>query len=88
MIKFVNAVHSLELKTPFTKLAAAGLLPDRAKPRARVLQEADLPAWSVAVDKLGERQRDFLYLSLYTGLRRNEGRESYSVSRLTSLGAF
>lgn len=75
LIKFINAVHSLELKTPFIKLAAAGLLPDRSKPRARVLQEADLPAWREAVDKLGERQRDFLYLTLYTGLRRNEGRE-------------
>lgn len=76
LIKFVNAVHGLELKTPITKLTAAGLLPDRAKPRARVLQEADLPAWRVAVGKLGERQRDFLYLTLYTGLRRNECRET------------
>jgi integrase len=40
-----------------------------------VLQEADLPAWRVAVDQLGEKQRDYLLLTLYTGLRRNEGRE-------------
>jgi integrase len=57
------------------KLAAAGLLPERSKPRARVLQESGLPAWRAAVDQLGEKQRDFLYLSPYTGLRRNEGRE-------------
>jgi integrase len=39
------------------------------------LQISDLPAWKVAVDQLGERQRDFLYLSLYTGLRKTECRE-------------
>lgn len=75
LIKFINAVHGLELVSPFAKLAAAGLLPDRAQPRARVLQECDLPAWKAAVDKLGEPQRDFLLLALYTGLRRNECRE-------------
>lgn len=72
VIKYVNALHGLDLASPFTKLAAVGLLPERAQPRARVLQEADLPAWRAAVDKLGERQRDFLLLTLYTGLRRNE----------------
>jgi integrase len=75
LIKYVNAVHSLELVTPFTKLADAGLMPEKSKPRARVLQVADLPAWRVAVDKLNQRQQDYLYLTLYTGLRRNECRE-------------
>lgn len=74
LIKYINAVHGVELQNPFAKLAAAGLMPDRAQPRARVLQESDLPAWRAAVDKLGERQRDFLLLTLYTGLRRNECR--------------
>ena len=75
LIKYLNAVHGLKLESPFGKLAAAGLMPERSKPRPRVLQESELPAWKLAVDQLGERQRDFLYLSLYTGLRRNEGRE-------------
>jgi len=75
LVKYLNAVYGLSLEAPFAKLAAAGLMPDRAQPRARVLQEADLPAWKIAVDKLGEKQRDFLYLTLYTGLRRNECRE-------------
>ncbi len=43
--------------------------------RDRVLHESELPAWKLAVNWLGERQRDFLYLSLYAGLRRNKGRE-------------
>ncbi|MDO9278261.1 MAG: integrase family protein [Polaromonas sp.] len=75
LIKYLNAVHGLQLESPFTKLAAAGLMPERSQPRARVLQEVDLPAWRDGVDKLGEKQRDYLYLMLYTGLRRNEGRE-------------
>lgn len=75
LIKYVNAVHGLSIESPFNKLAAAGLMPDRAKPRARVLQEADLPAWKKAVDKLGEKQRDFLYLEIFTSLRRNECKE-------------
>lgn len=75
LMKYVNAVHGLDLITPFTKLAAAGLMPDKVKPRARVLQEADLPAWGAAVNQLGQRQQDYLYLTLYTGLRRNECRE-------------
>ena len=75
LIKYLNAVHSLKLESPFVKLAAAGLLPERSKPRARVLQESELPAWRSAIEKLGQRQQDFLLLSLYTGLRRNEGRE-------------
>lgn len=75
LIKYVNAVHGLSIESPFVKLAAAGLMPERSQPRARVLQIGDLPTWRVAVDKLGECQRDFLLLTLYTGLRRNECRE-------------
>lgn len=75
VIKYVNAVYGLNVQSPFVRLAAAGLLPERTQPRARVLQESDLPQWREAVDKLGERQRDFLYFVLYTGLRRNEARE-------------
>jgi integrase len=75
LIKYVNAVHGLSIETPFTKLAAAGLMPEHSQPRARVLQVEDLPAWREAVDKLGEKQRDYLLLTLYTGLRRNECRE-------------
>ncbi|WP_427771172.1 tyrosine-type recombinase/integrase [Comamonas thiooxydans] len=72
LFKYVNAVHGLDLATPFTKLAAAGLMPERAKPRPRTLQTSDLPAWKKAVDTLSEPQRDCLMLLLYTGLRRNE----------------
>jgi hypothetical protein len=75
LIKYVNAVHGLNIETPFTKLAAAGLMPEHSQPRARVLQVEDLPAWRGAVDKLGEKQRDYLLLTLYTGLRRNECRD-------------
>ena len=75
LIKYVNAVHDLELHSPFVKLAAAGLMPAHSQPRARRLQIEELPAWKVAVDQLGQRQQDFLYLTLYTGLRRNECRE-------------
>jgi len=39
-----------------------------------VLQESELPAWKAAVDQIGQVQRDFLYLVIYTGLRRNEVR--------------
>ena len=38
LIKYVNAVHGLSIEPPFTKLAAAGLMPERSQPRARVLQ--------------------------------------------------
>lgn len=75
VIKFINAVYGLEIQSPFVRLAAAGLLPERTQPRARVLQESELPKWREAIDKLGERQRDYLYLVLYTGLRRNEARD-------------
>jgi integrase len=74
VIKYINAVYGLEIQSPFVRLAAAGLLPERTQPRARVLQESELPQWREAVDKLGERQRDYLYLVLYTGLRKNEAR--------------
>lgn len=72
LIKYLNAVHGLDIETPFDKLAAAGLMPDRAQPRARKLQETSLPRWRKAVDALPEKQRDFLLLVAYTGLRRNE----------------
>lgn len=75
MLKYVNVLHGTELVSPFSKLAVVGLMPDRATPRARMLQEADLPAWRAAVDTLDECRRDFLLFSLYTGLRRNECRE-------------
>lgn len=75
VIKYVNAVYGLNIKSPFIQLAAAGLLPERTQPRARVLQESELPQWHEGVDKLGQRQRDYLYLILYTGLRRNEARD-------------
>jgi hypothetical protein len=75
LIKYVNAVHCLELHSPFVKLAAAGLMPEHSQPRVRVLQVEDLPAWREAVGKLGEKQRDYLLLTLYTGLRRNECKE-------------
>lgn len=72
LIKYLNAVHGLDIGNPFTKLADAGLMPDRAQPRARKLREADLPAWRQAVDRMPARQRDYLLLTVMTGLRRNE----------------
>ena len=73
LMKYINAVHGLNLVSPFGRLAAAGLLPARSKPRARLLREADLPQWRTAVEKLGKKQSDYLLLLLYTGLRRDEG---------------
>lgn len=75
LIKYLNAVHGLKLETPFNRLAAAGLLPERAKPRERLLRESGMPAWKKAVDELPERQRDYLLLLLFTGLRRDEGHD-------------
>jgi integrase len=75
LIKYVNAVHGLSMESPFTKLAAAGLMPEHSQPRARVLQISELPAWKAAVDLLGKKQRDFLLLTIFSGLRRNECRE-------------
>ena len=75
LVRYANALHGLELVSPFVKLAAVGLMPDRVQPRARVLQEDDLPAWKTALNQIGEVQRDYLLLVLYTGLRRNEARD-------------
>ncbi|VWX32814.1 conserved hypothetical protein [Limnobacter sp. 130] len=72
LIKYANAVHGLKIQNPFHQLAAAGLLPPRAKPRARRLQEADLPQWFEAVSRIPDTQRDYLLFVLYTGLRRTE----------------
>lgn len=72
LIKYINAVHGLQLKSPFQDLAAAGLMPDRAQPRLRRLQETDLAAWYQAVQVLPDKQRDMLMLLALTGLRRNE----------------
>lgn len=73
LLKYLNAVHRLNLTNPFHRLADAGLLPERAKPRARKLQEADLPTWRAAVDTLPPSRRDYLMLLVLAGLRRNEG---------------
>lgn len=73
MIRYLNAVHGLNLENPFHKLAAVGLMPDRSKPRARVLREDDLPKWWAGVKNIGEKQRDYLLLLIYSGLRRDEG---------------
>ena len=43
LFKYLNAVHGLNLVSPFGRLAAAGLLPERNKPRARLLREEDMP---------------------------------------------
>lgn len=74
VLKYVNAVHGLNLESPFVKLATVGLLPERTQPRARVLQMEDLPRWREVVETLPERPRDYLFLALLTGLRRNEAR--------------
>lgn len=74
-IKYLNAVHGTHIINPFIRLAGAGLLPDRAKPRERVLREDGLPAWRKAVDAIPERQRDYLLLTMFTGLRRDECHE-------------
>lgn len=73
LVKYINAIHGLALESPFTKLAAAGLMPGRAQPRERRLQEDDLCAWYAAVQRLNHKQRDLLMLLALTGLRRNEG---------------
>jgi hypothetical protein len=57
LIKYLNTIHGLQLESLFTKLAAAGLMPERFQPRVRVRQAVDLPAWKLAVDELGEKQR-------------------------------
>jgi len=72
LIKYLNAVHSQTIRNPFGRLADAGLMPERAQPRARRLKEIDMPVWRSAVEKLPERQHDYLLLIAMTGLRRNE----------------
>jgi len=72
LLRYLHAVHGLDIQSPFVKLGAAGLLPARAQPKARKLKETDLPEWSAAVDKLPESQRDYLRLVFLTGLRKNE----------------
>lgn len=72
LVKYLNAVYGLNLTSPFGNLAAAGLLPKHSKPRLRRLKECDLPTWRIAVYKMPDKQRDFLLLVLFTGLRRNE----------------
>lgn len=72
LFKYLNATHALSLESPFARLAAAGLMPERAKPRARKLSETELPRWRQAVNRLPEKQRDYLLLVAHTGLRRNE----------------
>lgn len=71
--KYVNAIHSLNIVSPFQRLAAAGLMNEKLQPRKRQLQERDLPAWYKGVNALPEKQRDALMLLAMTGLRRNEG---------------
>ncbi|MFM0607653.1 integrase family protein [Paraburkholderia sediminicola] len=73
ILKYVGAVHGLDIRSPFVKLGAAGLMPDRPQPRARKLNESGLPEWFKAVDSLPAVQRDYLRLILLTGLRKNEG---------------
>lgn len=73
ILRFLNAVHGVEVANPFVRLGAAGLMPDRPQPRARKLNEIGLPVWGRAVDSLPETQRDYLRLLLLTGLRKNEG---------------
>jgi integrase len=72
LIKYLNAIYGLSITSPFDKLAAAGLMPEHAKPRGRKLQESDLPSWYKAVSTLPEKQRDYLMLIAFTGLRRDE----------------
>lgn len=72
IIRYVNAVHDLELRSPFDRLAAAGLMNEKVQPRKRKLQEQDLPTWHKVVSSLPEKQRDALMVLAMTGLRRNE----------------
>ena len=43
VVKYVNAVHGLKMESPFLRLADAGLMPEKSKPRARLLQRAGPP---------------------------------------------
>jgi integrase len=73
IVKYINAVYGLQIENPFRRLAAAGLMPDRAKPREQRLQRDRLKEWHEAVSKLPASQKDLLMLLALTGLRRNEG---------------
>lgn len=73
ILRFLNAVHGVEIASPFVRLGAAGLMPDRPQPRARKLNEIGLPTWFGVVDSLPQTQGDYLRLMLLTGLRKNEG---------------
>lgn len=72
MIKYLNAIYGLTLISPFEKLAAAGLMPEHAQARCRKLQESELAAWYRGVCALPDKQRDYLMLVAFTGLRRDE----------------
>ncbi|HEX5312673.1 tyrosine-type recombinase/integrase [Aquabacterium sp.] len=74
LIRYINAVYGLKLASPFDRLASAGLLPDRAKPRPRLLQVESLPVWFAALDRLEQRPRAYLLVTLLTGMRKNEVR--------------
>jgi integrase len=73
IFRYMNAVYGLNFESPFAQLAAAGLMPNRAEPRPRRLQESELPDWYEALQLMPEKQRDILLLLSMTGLRRNEG---------------
>ncbi len=73
ILRFLHAVHGVDIDSPFTRLGAAGLMPDRPQARTRKLKEGGLPAWFRAVESLPGVQRDYLRLLLLTGLRKNEG---------------
>lgn len=73
MLRYLGAVHGVDIPSPFVRLSHAGLMPERPKPRDRKLSESDLPAWFAAVGALSDVQSDYLRLLLLTGLRKNEG---------------
>ncbi len=50
LFKYLNAVHGLNLVSPFGRLAAAGLLPERSKPRARLLRDEGINLTCGAID--------------------------------------
>jgi integrase len=72
LFKYLNATFGLALESPFSKFAAAGLMPKRAEPRSRLLTEEALPAWKQAIHGMPEKQRDYLMTVAMTALRRNE----------------
>ncbi|MCA8137309.1 integrase family protein [Burkholderia cepacia] len=73
LLKFVGAIHNVDIQSPFARLGAAGLMPARPAARARKLDETRLPEWTRGVDALPESQRDYLRMLMLSGLRRNEG---------------